>query len=142
MVISVFELRFTIPLRERDAWVEYVAGVGDDSFDGVEGCEEGFGFGRRAPVGEGPVDYGVCGGDGEVVLETAEVDRHIYGGRAVAVEVVKGGEDGVEVGAAPDIVVVVLEGVPTREDVEFEGCDDAEIVAGAFYALEEIGVAG
>ena len=141
-VVLAYKLRFTVSLGERDVWVGYVAGFGDDGFDGVEGCEEGFGFGRRAPVGEGPPDYGVCGGDGGVVLETAEVDGHVYGGGAVAVEVVEGGEDGVEMGAAPDVVMVVPEGGPATEDVEFEGCDDAEVVAGAFHAPEEIGVVG
>ncbi len=49
-------------------------------------------------------------------------------------EVVESGEDGVELVATPDVVVIVPKVGTAGEDVQLEACNDAEIVACALHA--------
>ena len=101
------ELVFAVALGDGDARVGDIAGFFVDGVDGVEGGEELFCFLGGAAVGEGPPDDGVCVADGGVYTEASEIDGHVDRGRAVVVEIVECGEDGVALFAAPDVVMIV-----------------------------------
>lgn len=91
-----------------------------DGRDGVEGGEVALGFVGGAAVGERPREGRLRVADGRVHEERAVLVGHVDGGgvdvaaaaAAVAVgavEPVQGREDGLQLLAAPDVVVVVPE---------------------------------
>lgn len=97
-----------------------------------------FGFFRGAAVGERPRNDGLVVGDGCVHEEVSEIDQHVDGSRAVAVEFIKRIENSFQLVASPDVVVVVPGVWASGEDVHLEACNNAKVVACTLHPPEQI----
>ena len=142
MVVLADELVFAVALGHRDARVGNIAEITVDGVDGVEGSQVPFGHLCGPSIGEGPPDDGLFLGDGRVYLKTSEIDGHVDGGRAIAMEVVERSEDSIELIATPDVIMIVPKIRAAREDVHLEACNDTKVVARTFHAPEQVSMAG
>lgn len=138
MVVLTDGRVFAVALGHRDLRVGHIAGFRGDGFDLVERSEVFVGFCRGSAVGEGPRNDGFVLGDGGVHEEAPEIDQHVDGRGAVAVEGIERIENVVQLVASPDVIGVVPGVWASGEDVHLEAGHNTKVVAGTLHSPEEI----
>ena len=124
-----------------DTRVRHVIHLLIGGLDSVEGGEDLFGLVGSPAVGKRPKENGLVGGYGGVHEETSDVVGHVDGSCAVAMKLIEGIEDRLQLIATPDVVVVMPGVRAPGKDIHLEARDDTEIVTGPFHTPKKVAVA-
>ena len=132
---------FAVALSHRDLWVGDVAEFIVDSLDRIEWSQVLFSYFRGSTVGKGPRDDGLFLGYGRVHKEISEIDSHVNGSSAIAVEDIESIENIFELVATPDVIVIVPSVWASGEDVYLEARNNTKVVACTLHTPQKIAIA-